>query len=190
MDRDFRAELRQFFINRRSLHRSERETHLVSLLSPSLKQRAVLSQCQWLLRVPYLREANVLFIGKLQALLKGQVYPPHEIIQWEDALCQVSCGIVSRGGHIMTTGTFWGIDTILWNPALKNREPCNTLTYVEVLTLRRRDFFETLLLFSRAAQYSPGVFDQALHHTWSCDDRQTENEGKCSTMGGGVWGWW
>lgn len=119
MDRDFRAELRQFFINRRSLHRSERETHLVSLLSPSLKQRAVLSQCQWLLRVPYLREANVLFIGKLQALLKGQVYPPHEIIQWEDALCQVSCGIVSRGGHIMTTGTFWGIDTILWNPALK-----------------------------------------------------------------------
>ena len=62
----------------------------------------------------------------------SQVYPPEERIAWRDTLCHISSGMLSRAGHIMRMGSFWGTDFILYNPMLKQRTPLNALTFVEV----------------------------------------------------------
>ena len=117
------------------------------MLSPELKNRAAQSHCQWLLSVYYLRDANLLLITKLEEQLTGQVYPPLETIAWQDALRNVSSGLISRDGKPMSTGAYWGEDLILKNSHLKIRTPCHSLTFVEVLEIRRPEFFQILEAF-------------------------------------------
>lgn len=147
MPLDFRIELRQFFTQRNILQVSRREQDLVKAMSPALKGRAVSRRSAWLFNVPYLADANILLIAKIEAELCGQIYPPLEQVEWQDALTTVSQGLAARCGKIYRKGCFWGEDFILTSPNLKVRRPANTLTYVELLTLNRLAFFALLVDF-------------------------------------------
>ena len=142
-----RAELRRFFIQRKELHRADRDKKIIALLSPMLKMRAVKKQCEWLRCIPYLRTAQLQLIAQIEGRLCGQVFPPTEEITWSDTLRYLGSGIVSRAGHVMRVGSFWGTDFVMLNPELKNRTVVNPLTYVEILDLPRRDFFDLLKPF-------------------------------------------
>ena len=61
-----RAELRRFFIQRKELHRADRDKKIIALLSPMLKMRAVKKQCEWLRCIPYLRTAQLQLIAQIE----------------------------------------------------------------------------------------------------------------------------
>ena len=147
MPLDFRIELRQFFTQRNILQVSRREQELVKAMSPALKGKAVSRRSAWLFDVPYLNNANILLITKIEAELNNQIYPPLEQVEWTDALTTVSQGLAARCGKIYRKGCFWGEDFILSSPNLKIRRPANTLTYTELLTLNRLTFFALLVDF-------------------------------------------
>ena len=174
-----RAELRRFFIQRKELNRADRDKKIIALLSPMLKMRAVKKQCEWLRCIPYLRTAQLQLIAQIEGRLRGQVYPPTEEITWSDTLRYLGSGIEPRG-HVMRMGSFWGTDFVMLNPELKNRTVVNPLTYVEILDLGRKDFFELLAVprgAPRGAPRADPLLLRARHHV--CRARAHARASRC-----------
>ncbi|KAJ1450799.1 hypothetical protein M885DRAFT_531338 [Pelagophyceae sp. CCMP2097] len=142
---ELRVELRQFFNKRRLLHQPYSEEALVALMSPALKGRAVRLRSAWLYSVPYLSTAGVGLVTKIEGALRGQVYPPLEVIEWQDALTGLANGLVARSGVIHRRGSHWGADMILDNAMLKNREPIHTVTFCELLSISKGAFYAIML---------------------------------------------
>ena len=69
-----------------------------------------------------------------------------------ERLATVLRGIVSRQGRVMTPGTCWGEDFLLATDSLKDYRTCLSLTYVELLSIGRDDFFALLDQFPDSAE--------------------------------------
>ena len=144
LEPELRSELRRYFIQRKKLNRATKESALIRLMSPSLRMRTVKGKCEWLLRVPYLKNSNLLLLTDIEARLRGQVFPPSEELLWKDSLCHLASGMASRDGRVLCKGAFWGADSILQNTQLKITTTVFALTFIEVLDISRADLLECI----------------------------------------------
>ena len=147
---EMRRRLRTFFHNSKELAKNEGYQALVERMSPKLQAEVSERNAAWLKQLEYFkvkgqpRDVNREFLVAVSHELHGTVYEPREPIKWENRLYCVGKGVASRAGHIRTAGCFWGEDFILDSFELKDKQPAHALTFVEVLVLKREDFFRVL----------------------------------------------
>merc|ERR1719181_539285 len=117
---------------------------MIEMMSPMLRAEVSLQKAGWLNQIWYLSGCSEKFIVQISMQLGSTLFIPQETIGFRDALMIMSRGVASRAGRVKTPGALWGEDFILQGGELKDRTPCTSLTYAEILALERDDFYATL----------------------------------------------
>lgn len=99
---------------------------------------------RWIKKVNYFHNADTFFVAELTQHVMGFIYCPREEIEWQDSLFCISRGVACRKGRMMTEGSVFGEDFILCTFVLKDRRPCYTITYLELLVLPRYIVYKLL----------------------------------------------
>jgi len=126
------------------------EKRLVDKMSPGLKAEVFRHRVgSWVFNLEMFRNKKVCanFVIGLNDLLVGRVYEPGEKVAWANSLFVVARGACGRRGKIHTARSSWGEDFILENMSLHDKCEAIALTFVEILQLRRIDFFMHLDYF-------------------------------------------
>merc|ERR1719198_2422583 len=151
---DLRVKLRQFFHESKLMAKENAYTSLLDRMSPQLEAEVTTKKAAWMYNVPYLKDHPQEFVVVFCRSLESSLYIPQEQIMSVsgERLATVLRGIVSRQGRVMTPGTCWGEDFILATDSLKDYRTCLSLTYVELLSIGRDDFFALLDQFPDSAE--------------------------------------
>lgn len=157
-ERDFpmplRRKLRQFFNVSKNMLKEDKYAHLLRRMSPQLKGEVSESKTSWLKGISYLSQTPTEFVILVSNRLGSSLFVPQETIHLtkEGALASVLRGIVSCQGDVKTPGAIWGEDFILSSKALRDQRTCLALTYGELLTLTRPNFYDLLRDFPNEAK--------------------------------------
>ena len=151
---ELKLKLRRFFNESKLMAKEEAYATLMDRMSPQLEAEVIIKKCAWMYSVPYLRDHPQEFVVAFCRSLYSKLYIPQEQIMGVsgERLATVLRGIVSRQGRVMTPGTCWGEDFILATDSLKDYRTCLSLTYVELLSIGREDFFALLGQFPDSAE--------------------------------------
>lgn len=150
---NLRRRLRTFMGNSKELSKNAQHQILIEKLSPALKAEVQGRSSEWIKNLKMFegKELSRDFVVGVCSMMSGTVYEANEAVAWDDKLFCVSRGVASRKGKIRTAGTCWGEDFILSCDDLKDKFVANALTFVEIVVLRRSDFFMLLKDFNSEA---------------------------------------
>jgi len=152
---ELRHRSREFLRNARDLGKKHSYNEVVERLSPEVKKDCVLTmslktlQCVWYFNNNDLEDGALV---ELSMRLERYGFAPRERLS-TDRLNILMRGVAARAGKIMTNQgnvedmPHWGHDIILRSNALRDRRPAAALTYVEVITLTKKDLDEVCELF-------------------------------------------
>ena len=94
--------------------------------------------------LPSVSSANT-FLEKLSPLIERVAYAPGEMIDDPaDAIYIIMRGTATRWGQVLTRGDYFGHDTIVACPVLRDSRPVRVLSHLEVAKLRRTHIFALL----------------------------------------------
>ena len=144
MPDSLRVTLRGYFQAMRTMLKNDSYNAMIEMMSPMLRAEVSLQKAGWLNQIWYLSGCSEKFIVQISMQLGSTLFIPQETIGFRDALMIMSRGVASRAGRVKTPGALWGEDFILQGGELKDRTPCTSLTYAEILALERDDFYATL----------------------------------------------
>ena len=141
---ELRERARAFFRHRHVLDRSESYKGIIKRMSPSLVADVSKVNSRWILSVYYFSMVDVNFLASCTQRVTGHVLCPREKVEWKDALFCVSRGTVCHQTHLLMERHTFGEDFILSTQILKDRSPCYTLSYVEMLAITRETLMDLL----------------------------------------------
>lgn len=96
-------------------------------------------------KVWYFRDCSTSFVVEVGQCLTAVPYAPKNQVGAMGTLSIVQRGSVARSGRILLPGFFWGEDMIVTSQFLIDDTPGTTLTYVEMLSLRKRVLNDILI---------------------------------------------
>lgn len=144
LPKELRVRLREYFQHCRQLQRAQHYQDLLVHMSPMLRgEVAVFCNREWVLKVPFFNgapeEETNNFITSIALALVLEAYAPHETIikkgEPTEKMYIVQRGVVSRLGHVYSSGACVGEDMIL--KGAKRTSDVRALTYVDVSGLHR-----------------------------------------------------
>ncbi|KAH8092000.1 voltage-gated potassium channel [Aureococcus anophagefferens] len=151
-DQDLRRRCRMFMKNAKHLAKAANYRQLEQQMSLTLRSVAAAANNQtwlancWYLSPPTLAEINPTFIADASQCLTIRLFAPLELVEVPISLCILNSGIVARNGKPMGKGMVWGHDFVLRDEHAHyiDKTYGSSLTYAEIVTLERTDFFAIL----------------------------------------------
>jgi len=154
MEIELRHKAREYLRNAKDLGKKTAYNEVVEKLSPEVKSECVLHMSANTLKcVDYFKGLNnKMALVELAMRLKRFGFASREKLSTA-RLNILMRGVAARAGKIMTNQgdvenmPHWGEDLLLTSNALRDRRPAAALTYVEVITLEKRDLDEVCEAF-------------------------------------------
>ena len=112
-----------------------KQQHLVVLdsLSPDLQGRVIFEWYgEWVMRVPYIKDASPAFVLDVARVLNLQMYNRGEVISQPRTLFAIAKGVVMRRMCSLVKGDVWGTDMVLASPLLRDDASATCLTVAEM----------------------------------------------------------
>eukprot|EP00405_Crypthecodinium_cohnii_P011726 CAMPEP_0206427390 /NCGR_PEP_ID=MMETSP0324_2-20121206/5005_1 /ASSEMBLY_ACC=CAM_ASM_000836 /TAXON_ID=2866 /ORGANISM="Crypthecodinium cohnii, Strain Seligo" /LENGTH=464 /DNA_ID=CAMNT_0053892647 /DNA_START=27 /DNA_END=1421 /DNA_ORIENTATION=- len=153
--RSMRLRLRDFFLSNKTARRRQRQRGLIEAMSPGLRGEVVLEgNKRWITKVSllnnimndaqHIRDSGPFtnFVVEVSLNLTQLVHAQGEVFGRPHELYILVRGLCTQGPRIHRSGSVWGLDFLLADRWLLEPSSCLAMTYVELMTLRRKIFFE------------------------------------------------
>ena len=147
-----RVRLREYYSQSRHVRVVNKQTELLSLMSPTLKSEVAFKiSKEWLAKVWYLEgleesEEGLEFLVQLSVRLRPLVLAPGEMAP-ANQLYIVKGGLGMFGGKVVNKGKVFGEDMIMKSMELQNKFCARAMNYLEVLTITREELDDAALEF-------------------------------------------
>lgn len=154
IESEMRERVRDYF--RRSKRTRKRHSY-VDLINDTLSHE-LRGDMQYLITrslfdgVWYLAACERSFLEDLSVFVRHEGFAPGERIESCDSLAVLVQGVCSRGGVIMTRGSFWG-DAIITSPVLRDTRDAKALAYCGIARISRAAIFECVTPYPKSAAY-------------------------------------